>query len=125
MISRSASALRCLSLHGSATAEPFLGYHRADQPFSIGVSGGMDRCLLELADSSFVQPKYPVLSALLLEISLKLVPCAEVFATVGTCDRRFPDGMRRDTKADLVAIGTFEQVVQVSIGHDSLNTAPS
>jgi len=81
--------------------------------------------LLELPDPSFVQPKDPVLSALLLEVRLKLVPCAEVFAAVGTGDGRIPDGMCRDTESNRMAIGTFEQVVQVLMGHGNQNSAPS
>src|SRR5437660_6793763 len=77
----------------------------------------------KLLDASIVQTEHPVSSALHLEISLKLIPCAEIFTALGAVDRRCGLSIGRNLQTDGAAKRALQFVIQILAGHDAQHRA--
>lgn len=89
-----------------------------DQPASEPPSTAFSPTGIELLDTPLVQPENAIRAALLLEIGLKLIPRAEIFAALGAVDRRCGLGIGWNVQTDDAAKRAFQFVVQILGGHD-------
>ena len=96
-----------------------------DQPASEPPSAAFSPTGIELLDAPLVQPENAVRAALLLEVSLKLIPRAEIFAALGAMDRGFGLSIDRNLQTDGAAKRAFQLVVQILASHDLRSIAQS